>query len=45
MVHDTIFKLERHAFLSGYYKAFGFGAYPFSAKHVFPKRVMSISIL
>ncbi|HIE30964.1 MAG TPA: DUF2284 domain-containing protein [Methanosarcinales archaeon] len=30
MVHDVIFKLERHAFLSGYYKAFGFGAYPCS---------------
>jgi len=28
VVHDTIYKLERHAFLSGYYKTFGFGAYP-----------------
>ena len=28
VVHNTIYKLERHAFLSGYYKAFGFGAYP-----------------
>ncbi|MCK4458159.1 MAG: DUF2284 domain-containing protein [Methanosarcinales archaeon] len=30
VVHNTIYKLERHAFLSGYYKAFGFGAYPCS---------------
>ncbi len=30
MVHDVVFKLERHAFLGGYYKAFGFGAYPCS---------------
>ena len=29
-VHNTIYKIERHAFLSGYYKAFGFGAYPCS---------------
>ncbi len=29
-IQDAIFKLERHAFLSGYYKAFGFGAYPCS---------------
>ena len=28
VVHNTIYKLERHAFLSGYYKTFGFGAYP-----------------
>ncbi|RZN40594.1 MAG: DUF2284 domain-containing protein [Methanosarcinales archaeon] len=28
VVQSTIFKLERHAFISGYYKAFGFGAYP-----------------
>ncbi|RJS68657.1 DUF2284 domain-containing protein [ANME-2 cluster archaeon] len=29
-IQDALFKLERHAFLSGYYKAFGFGAYPCS---------------
>ena len=29
-VEDAIFNLERHAFLSGCYKAFGFGAYPCS---------------
>ncbi|MCG2737821.1 MAG: DUF2284 domain-containing protein [Candidatus Methanoperedenaceae archaeon] len=29
-IQDVIFKLERHAFLAGYYKAFGFGAYPCS---------------
>ena len=29
-VEDVIFNLERHAFLSGCYKAFGFGAYPCS---------------
>ena len=29
-VENVIFNLERHAFLSGYYKAFGFGAYPCS---------------
>lgn len=28
VIQDATFKLERHAFLSGYYKAFGFGAYP-----------------
>ena len=27
-VHETIFQLERCAFLSGYYKAFGFNALP-----------------
>ena len=27
-LHDTVFKLERHAFLSGYYKAFAMGALP-----------------
>ncbi|MBA7536156.1 hypothetical protein ES705_28418 [subsurface metagenome] len=27
-VHDTMFELERHAFLSGYYKAFALGALP-----------------
>lgn len=30
IIQDVIFKLERHAFLSGYYKAFGFAAYPCS---------------
>ncbi|MBE9581579.1 MAG: DUF2284 domain-containing protein [Proteobacteria bacterium] len=29
-VEGVIFNLERHAFLSGCYKAFGFGAYPCS---------------
>jgi predicted metal-binding protein len=27
-VHDTVYKLEKTAFYDGYYKAFGFGAYP-----------------
>ncbi|MGB2727774.1 MAG: DUF2284 domain-containing protein [Halobacteriota archaeon] len=27
-VHDTMFELERHTFLSGYYKAFAMGALP-----------------
>ncbi len=27
-VHETVFQLERRAFLSGYYKAFGFNALP-----------------
>lgn len=27
-VHDTLYKLEKTAFYDGYYKAFGFGAYP-----------------
>jgi len=29
-MHDTMFELERHAFLSGYYKAFAMGALPCS---------------
>ena len=29
-IQDVIFNLKRHAFLSGCYKAFGFGAYPCS---------------
>ena len=27
-VHDTLYKLEKTAFYAGFYKAFGFGAYP-----------------
>jgi predicted metal-binding protein len=30
VIQDVIFKLERHAFLAGYYKAIGFGVYPCS---------------
>jgi predicted metal-binding protein len=29
-MHDTMFRLERHAFLSGYYQAFAMGALPCS---------------
>ena len=29
-LHDTMFEFERHAFLSGYYKAFAMGALPCS---------------
>ncbi|NOQ33679.1 MAG: hypothetical protein GQ567_05750 [Methanosarcinales archaeon] len=29
-IQDVIFNLERHAVLSGCYKAFGFGVYPCS---------------
>lgn len=39
-MHDTMFKLERHAFLSGYYKAFAMGALPCSyCNDCLPERI------
>jgi len=39
-MHDTMFELERHTFLSGYYKAFAMGALPCSyCDDCLPERV------